>query len=560
MANLTPMRRSESRRTLRKVAMAFALMACATRVGVAQGASQLDLGGAVLPGGEEMLYVRALALADSAALPSLIQPLSAQQERALRIAAGIQGPWQQRFAAADGLAQPRAFAGINYQLLRPDAGLVYHSGLPLSRNDGPVWAGRGATLHGTLGVRASWGPVHLQVAPVLYATQNAAFELADNGTSDQLRFGDARFPESIDVPQRFGDGRVARLDAGESSLRLEGLGVNAGLSTARLSWGPAREHNLVMSTNAGGFLHAFAGTQRPWNLWVGTVEARLIGGRLAQSSVSPVDSGPADRFTSALIGRFSPRGAPWLELGAIRVMQVRWPDGGPSLSQVLRPLQTVISDPNEGADPNQNTENQFAAVFTRIAVPGSGLEVYAEFSREDFAGNTRWLIAEPDDLSALMLGVARSVRGSGGRLSVLRAELVHGETSHSERGDRGLTRPIPSYTHHQTRQGLTNRGQILGSVLAYGGSGGTVTYERYHEAGRERWSVERQLRLDWLPTLGSSGTRHAEVMYALRFDVLRFVGAREWGFTVAPAYVLNRNLERGNDLFSLELGLRWRGW
>lgn len=514
----------------------------------------------MLPGGEELLYLRALALTDSAPLPSVIQPFATSQDAALRARAAQQGPWSARFQPASGIARGRRAGGLSYRLLRPEAGLVYHSALPLSRNDGVVWAGRGSTLQATAGLRAQWGPLQLQLAPVLFAAQNAAFALTDNGQTGDLRYGDARFPGSIDLPQRFGAGQYARLDAGESSLTLEGGGLSGGLSTGRISWGPAREHNLVMGTNAGGFLHAFVGTQRPLDIWIGSVEARLIGGRLAQSSLSPVDTGNPDRFTSALIGRFSPRGARWLELGAIRVMQVRWPAAGPTLSQVLRPLQDIISDPSTGAEPNQNTENQFASAFVRVAVPRSGLEVYAELSREDFAGNTRWLIAEPEDLAALMLGVSRSQRRPDGSLVVLRGELVNGETAHVERGDRNLTRPIPPYTHHLTRQGLTNRGQLLGSVLAYGGAGGTLSYERYTAQGRVRWSVERQLRLDWLPTGGNPGTRHAETLYTLRYDRLRFVGEREWGLTVAPGYVLNRNAQAGNDLWNVELGLRWRGW
>jgi hypothetical protein len=360
--------------------------------------------------------------------------------------------------------------------------------------------------------------------------------------------------------QAFGPSSYGRLDAGESFIRVEAFGASVGLSTARMTWGPAREYPLVMSTNAGGFTHAFIGTSEPANVWIGTVQARLIGGRIEQSVFSPVDTGRLHRFTSGFVASFSPRGLKGLEIGGTRVMQVRWPEGGPSLAQLLRPFEGVFSNPDEGALNNQNGENQFASAFVRVAPPGSGFEAYAEFSREDFTGNLRALIAKPDDLAQFTLGVARSRVHANGAMSVLRAELVNGELSAAERGQRGFVTPIPPYTHGLTRQGLTSHGQILGSPVAYGGSGGTLSWERFTTRGRSAIQLERQLRLDWLRGVGGRGTRNAETMYGIRMERTRFIGARDWTVVVAPSRILNRNLVVGNDLWNVEVGARWRGW
>jgi len=551
------MLRGKSRRVLANVAVALLGVFAASSGVLAQGAAGRNVAGGIAAGGDEALYLRALAMTDSSTLPSLLQPFSAEAARRLQGRAAEIGPWASRYSTARGV---RSVAGVALQVITPELGLTYHSAMPLSRNDGPIWAGRGSTVHGYGGVAASWKWLSLQLAPVLFTTDNAGFDLLPTGRSGVGVYADPRFPNTIDAPQRFGPDRYSRLDLGESFIRVEAFGVTAGLSNARLNWGPGREHSVVMSPNAGGFAHGFVGTSRPLNVWLGHVEGRLIGGRLEQSDYSPILTGERDRFTSGFIGTFRPRLLPALELGATRVMQVAWPEGGPSLSQILRPFQTVISDPQSGATPNQNSENQYASAFLRIAPAARGFEAYAELGREDFSGNLRWAITEPEDLAVLLLGFAHAKRGSDGELRVLRAELINGETSHTERGDRGLSRPIPPYTHGRTRQGLTNRGQLLGSPVAYGGSGATLSYERYSSVGRRLIAVERQLRLDWQRTSTTPGTREAEVLWGLRWEESRFVGARELTLSAAPSLVLNRNLEAGRDVWNLEFALRWRGW
>lgn len=561
MANLTRMSRGESRRAWRPVvALALALLCgVAPRVARGQASVALDHGGAALSNGDELAYLRTRALTDTAFVPLAIQPMSGATSARLRAwAATASGPWQQRFTSTE---QPRTVGSAEWWVLRPDAALTYHSALPLSRNDGVVWNGRGVTTSAQGGVGLRWRALEVQLAPIAFVAQNAAFTLAPNGGTGDSAYADPRFPVNIDHVQAYGASSYGRLDAGESFIRLEAFGATMGLSSARMTWGPARDYPLVMSTNAGGFAHYFVGTAEPANVWIGTVQARLIGGRLEQSTYSPIDTGRLHRFTSGFVASFSPRGLKGFEIGGTRVMQVRWPEGGPSLAQILRPFQTVVSNPDEGAEPNQNPENQFASVFVRLAPPGSGLEVYGEMSREDFTGNLRALIAKPDDLAQFTLGVARSVVGADGGMSVFRFELVNGELSAAERGQRGIARPIPSYTHSRTRQGLTSRGQIFGSPVAYGGSGAVIRWERFDAAGRTLWQLERQLRLDWLPALGNTGgTETAETLYGLRYERTQFFGGREWTLIVAPSRVLNRNLVVGNDLWNFELGARWRGW
>jgi len=566
------MERRESRRLWRQTIGVLLLASLGAAIGAPAAAQEshpataarpirLDLGGALLANGDELRYLRDLSLLDTARRVSLlIQPVGRRAERAWRdVADGAHHPWAGRFdIASPGRSPARAFGALRVQLLRPDLLVRFNSALPTTTSDGVLWTGRGTTLGVQAGAAFEWRGIRGQLAPVVFRAENAAFALAPTGRTGLGTFGDPRFSGNIDLPQRFGESAYSRLDLGDSFIEASGFGLSVGLSNARQHWGPARRYPLVLGTNSGGFAHGFIGTDRPMHVGIGRVHARLITGRLEQSPYSAVQGGETARFFTGFIGSFSPRGFPGLEAGAIRIVNGPWPEGGIGVGEATRVFQGVIS--NNVSSINMNDENQFASLFIRLAPPGSGFEAYGEVTREDFAGNWRWLWMQPDDLMDFTLGFARSRLAADGVLHTVRVELVNGETSHQERLGRQLTRPIPPYTHGRTRQGLTNRGQLLGSPEAYGGAGGSIAWDRRDARGRRSFVAERALVRDWSPGLTTAGVPWAEVRYGLRGELVRFRGDGELGISVAPSWTLNRNLQRGHDVFDLSVQLSWRGW
>ena len=570
MGNLTRMVQGESRRMIRR---AFAALLLSPAVAQAQertsasprapaiAPARLDLGGAILADGDELRYLRDLSLLDTGRTASLlIQPFGQRAERAWRsVTTRAEHPWTDRFAAiADSRFQPRDWHGIRVSLLRPDALVRFNSALPSTATDGVIWAGRGATLGVQAGAAFEWRWLRGQLAPVIFRAQNADFAIAPTGRTGPLAYADPRFPTNIDLPQRFGDATYGRLDLGDSFVEASALGFSLGLSNARQHWGPARRYPMVLGTNSGGFAHGFVGTDGPLDIGIGQIQARLVTGRLEQSPYSSVQSGQTARFFTGFIGAFSPRFFPGLEAGAIRIVNGAWPQGGIGIGEVTRVFQGVISD--NVSSINMNNENQFASLFIRLAPPGSGFEAYGEMTREDFAGNWRWLWMQPDDLMDYVLGLARTRLAADGALHTVRLELVNGETSHQERLGRRLIRPIPPYTHGRTPQGLTNRGQLLGSPEAYSGAGGIIAWDRRSARGRRTIALERALIRDWVRGMATPGVPWAEVRYGARAEVVRFRGDRELGLVVAPSWTLNHNLERGADIFDIAVQLRWRGW
>ena len=517
----------------------------------AQVARRLDLGGGVEVGGEAEQYLRVLQLSGTVpALPWAVLPFAATPESAL-VPSG-EHPWSARFTGGDSLPA--------FRWLRPTALTAVNSTFPYQIAPGPMWSGRGVNLAVQGGFAARRGRVRVQLAPIAFIAQNAEFPVAPNGTAGELRFRDARFPFNIDHPQRFGESAYGRLDAGTSSIAVDVGGVAAGVSSAAQRWGPSREFPLLLGPGAGGFPHAYLGTSMPVDLWLVRLQARLIAGYLAHSDFSP--SSARQRAASAAVIGVSPRGAEGLEIGFARFFESTDPL---TLRRILRPISLrglvgALGD-QRNDDDNVAHENQMASAFFRWARPTAGFEIYGEWYREDYPGDLRKLILKPDDLSTFALGFQRAIVRSPSRRRVVRFEIVDGELSHQERAQRGIDEPLPPYIHGEVAQGHTLRGRILGSPEAYGGSALRAAVDDYSAAGRLTVGIERSLRFDWLPGAPVTTTPvHPDVLYAVRAELLRFAGRRDYTFTLVPAVDLNRNLEPGAERFNLHAGIRIRGW
>jgi len=385
-----------------------------------------DLRAEATAGSETERYLRVLQTAGLAPLyPWSIRAFSPREiDRLVPDSAGH--PWAARLAPAGPLHGPQL------HLLRPGLRTVYNSAFPQGSNDGAVWAGRGATVAATAGFAFRWGALSVRVEPQVIWAENRSFALAANGQADSLRFDDPQNPLSIDLPQRFGDGSLTRIDPGQSTARLDVAGFAAGVSTANQQWGPAEDLPLLLGTNAAGFPHAFLGTSSPWRVGIGRVHGRLVWGSLSQSDFSAVTGHGSRRFMTGLLGVFTPRGLDGLEIGGARFFHTAWPDGGLRFSDFTEPFQSLfkqgVAETGEGPDDRSSPDNQLASAFARWVLPGAGFEAWAEFAREDHSWDLQDLLLEPDHSSAYTLG-ARKVWRRGPSLLSLRGELLEAQPS-----------------------------------------------------------------------------------------------------------------------------------
>lgn len=464
-------------------------------------------------------------------------------------------PWQGRLAHASppGRAPRLAF-------MQAATRTTYNSAFPFGFNDGAVWKGRGVTQEVSAGVQATWGPLMVQLAPVAFWAQNASVPLAPNGLTGDEAYGD--FTRAIDRPQRFGSGSYARVDPGQSTIRLDAFGVTAGVSTANEVWGPGVTHPLLLSANAAGIPRAFVGTSRPANIWIGHVHARVMVGQLQSSRYAPPNPPDVDYHTRASLGAvatFAPRFAPTLEVGVTRMYQTEWRGAGQAVSDASLLFEGILKG-SVGYDTLHTPQNQMASAFFRWALPPSA-EVYGELYREDHSIDLRDFLAEPEHDMGFLVGLRRVWRGGGAnaaRLTALRVELVSGRPT-------ALKQVRPQtyfYTHGTFRSGHTQQGQVLGSEALMGGGGGILAVDRYTERGKLSLAYQRVAR-GWKPG-GTTGAifapRGEDVIHALGGELTRFRGPLEWRLGGQLLYEVNRDFDRDVAGVQLTAGASWRPW
>lgn len=435
----------------------------------------------------------------------------------------------------------------------------YNTSYPFGLNDGAVWRGKGLTASMQGGASARWRWFSATLDPQVVWTENAFFRMMPQWSPTASEFADPLLPDNVDLPQRFGPGSFAKVYPGQSTLRADALGLTAGVSTANQWWGPMSDFPYVMGNNAPGYVHAFAGSSSPWNVWIGRIHGRVSYGRLEQSAYTSMPADSARRLASAIVGSFSPRGAPGLEIGFTRFFHTGWPEGGLTMDDLLLPVRALAKEKRRiegdttevgaGGDP----QNQLASVFFRWAFPRGGVEVYGEYGKEDHNINNEDLLQEPDHAATYGLGVRKSGVVAG-RLLAARAELINYQRStlQHHRAQGGI------YLHAQWRQGHTHLGQLLGSgIAAQSGAGARVSFDSFGE--HRSWGAS-WMRLAGLEQQGSLDRRpRLTVQHSLGAKYRQEYRGLELGAGVTGIYEFNRHF-RG-DAPSLELSgsVRWAG-
>lgn len=514
-----------------------------------KGVDSLEWIPSVEPNSEDETYLRYLQIAGVVRqYPWSSRGFSPREARKLGARIGAH-PWSRSGKLTAGSSRAR--------LLPVSAELRGNSAVPYGPNDGAVWAGRGVTASATIGLAMQAGPVSLVLAPTAFVTQNAGFDLLDNGQTGRLHFADGLVPLAVDRPQRFGDKAYGRVDPGNSTLRADIGPIAAGISTANMAWGPFELYPYVLGTNAPGFVHGFVGTSRPVNVGIGAVHGRVIWGRLEQSAYSPVDGEPAyvsisepgtRRFASGIVALFTPRGVGGLELGVTRFFHSPWPRSGIPASYLGKPFEGILKSRLKGApgfsDPSSSTENQLISGFARWAFPSTGLELYAEYGREDHSWDKRDFTQEPDHSRSYGLGVRKTLRMRPELLDGFTMELINFQLSHlarTGRGEGGL------YVHSVMRQGHTNRGQLLGADVGIGAaSGSTIRWDRYRPRSRTALSLHRTVRQELSDFYldGDEDAKSIDVQYALEGMRMRRLRSVELSTEVALVRGLNRNFQK----------------
>jgi hypothetical protein len=387
---------------------------------------------------------------------------------------GRSAGWTDRLAPAP---PDRALA-----VLPARAGTLWNSTYPSGGNDGLLWAGRGAGLTASAGVAARFGVLTAAVQPEVAWQQNRWFETVPTGRPGSQAFMSPWYGEGIDLPQRFGAGPFGSAALGQSFVRADVHGAAVGVSSENRWLGPGTRNAILLTNDAPGFPHLFAGTSAPVDVGIGTVEALILWARLDRSRYFPTQGHP---WLTALAVDYSPRWVPGLTVGAGRLYVESL--GSLRDDHYLTVLEGLLKQEVKGGD--NPFDNQIASGWFRWAMPDGGVEVYGEWGRDDFPASLEGLIREPDRTQAWVAGFQKVLR-AGPRLVRVQLELsrfYEGRPLNSPDG-------MPVWYTHGNDLGVTYRGQLLGAQVGPGGGSQYLGVDVFTGGGRLGGFVERTSR------------------------------------------------------------------
>ena len=455
-------------------------------------------------------------------------------------------PWSLGRMAAPAEGEP--FLGLVAARLDTVANSHYASG----NNDGLLWAGRGVSALASIGVAGRYGPLSFALAPELAISQNRSFSIPENGASGDLRFMSPWYGAAIDLPQRFGADGTGSWAPGQSYLRLDHWNVGLGISTENLWFGPGIRNAISMSSAGAGFPHAFLGTSRPADIWIGTVEAKVLWGRLDRSDYLP---NPTHPLLTALVVDYTPRWLPRLSVGLSRVQlqvweDLRFQDWFPFLQSFEKKnLKSLYDDPT-GDNPN---DNQLASLFGRWVFPASGLEIFFEWAREDHENSWEMFIREPDHTQAYTLGLQKVFRRGD------RWVRLHGEyTDLQEFRPASSVRGNPTYYLHGRDLSYTYQGQLLGAWIGPGADSQILAVDVFNRKGRIGGYLERVRRNEavyWevIDPQQLDISHDTEVTAAVR--QVFFAGPVDVSWEAGASYRWNRDFFRDEPNFRVSVGV-----
>jgi hypothetical protein len=366
-------------------------------------------------------------------------------------------------------------------LYSPETGMYWRNRRPGGINDGAIWQGKGLTTYFSTGIHGRYRFISAAFQPQFIYTENRNYPLSRYpARSEFSEYGSPFY--NIDLPQRFGNTSFTTYDPGPSFIRVDSKGFEAGLSNEHRWWGPAVHYPILMSNNAPGFWHYFAGTSEPKDIYIGNLEATIIWGKLWESDYFDEHWFNDERYITGMSISFTPKVTPGLTIGLSRVFyRVLPPEGIPvrDLFKVFEGFTKVgfSSSDNQAGD---DRYSQMASIHGRWVFPESGFEIYGEYARNDHSWDFRDLIGEPEHSRAYMIGFQKSFMLSESRILAINAELVQTEASKT----RNFRTDSSYYTHYIVTQGYTHRGQLLGFGHGPGANAQRLEAKYYFEKGR----------------------------------------------------------------------------
>jgi hypothetical protein len=361
----------------------------------------------------------------------------------------------------------------------------YNVKRPYGYNNGSLYpnAGYQSMLSGGFLLKA--GILNIQVKPELVYAQNKRFNtFADVQANNNTGLVNAYFGNinGIDAPERFGNSSIKHLYPGQSKITLNYKGIEAGVSTENLWWGPGIKNSIMMSNSAPGFLHWTFNSAKPLKTIIGSFEWQIIGGDLKQSGFMPDDINKliygsglyspkpvVTRYLSAYTVNWQPKWLKGLYLGLTGYDYLD-KDSIYRQKNIFRKIFPVITGSslkaNDITNATKGDGQDFAfALNVRQLLPAYNAELYFEWARNDRTGGFQDFIQEPAHSAAYTVGGRRLFELNNERYLQFKVEITQ-----LQRSITYLVRDEPTWYEHYSspRDGYTNDGRYLGAGIGPG--------------------------------------------------------------------------------------------
>ncbi|MEQ9467189.1 MAG: capsule assembly Wzi family protein [Ekhidna sp.] len=420
----------------------------------------------------------------------------------------------------------------------------YNSSYARSYNDGALWRGKGYTTSIQGGVQGKIGKLEFTLAPIVYFSQNADFELAeprDENNPYNYQFRNKR----IDYVQRYGDASFAAFNPGQSEVRAVFKKATIGVSTQNIVFGPAQFNPLILSNNASGIPHIDIGTYKPIKTRIGWIEGKVYYGMLKKSDYFDGSDEWNYRYWSALSVGYSPGFLPELTIGFNRAFYEKSTDFSP-----IDLLVFINKFDDTDGDPRINDEfDQMGSITMRWLFPEVGFEAYAEYGKNDFGGKI-WGTA-PEHARAYTLGISKYIDLTPS--SILKLTYEH---TSLDKAKNSIYRPYNSwYSHGIVKSGYTIDGQIIGGGIGTGSVSDVVDAQYFSPKGRLMFRIQR-IRFDddyFFEEIQDELNHDHE--WTLESAYSQFWGSYLVGFGAGLHFRQNQYFIKENDKTNLSLSL-----
>tara|TARA_R110001632_G_scaffold68787_1_gene161338 strand:- start:465996 stop:467732 length:1737 start_codon:yes stop_codon:yes gene_type:complete len=373
---------------------------------------------------------------------------------------------------------------------------------PYGWNDGALIPASGYQQTISAGFNTRVGPLSLQFYPTYQYAENKSFEgiPLDQGSVLWARYYSYTL-NSIDQPERYGDGNYEKFLWGQSSIRLNAGPISLGLSNENLWWGPGRFNSLVMTNNARGFKHLTINSIKPIKSWLGSFEFQMIGGRLDESGFLPPGNNIVHngrfiyrpkvndwRYLSGIMFSYQPKWIPGLYLGATRVVQ-QYHENAKESKDYFGAVSNLWRKNDPGGIATEIQRDQLASAFLRFVWPEIQTEVYFEFGRNDAAQNFRDFFLEPWHSAAYNAGFRKLFPFQQKEDQKIDASFEFTQLQQS--AGRIIREAGTFYIHSRVRHGYTHNGEVLGAGIGPGSNLQTLEVNWVNELKKIGLTFER---------------------------------------------------------------------